>query len=361
MKKLINLLFVLLLLLGACKKDKKSDFVKDYSPTLTEAKDVVYAGDYYPFATGYNWYWSGSETTSGNMTVVYNGSKNSEPLNGTENVTGFMVVNGPITISLPSGSYAVLSTNETDNTTRYFQVSDTAVIIRAILMDGMTSPMEVKNPVFIRKPLIVGDKWQSQPSVDYNQFLSQSGMSGGNIDLTLNCLIFVLGKENITWKNATTNTLALQERAVITGKIDISESGAGGTLNINFTLDARLNLKENVGLVKQAMTLNGTMSGNISGGGENVSLSMNINLNSTVTLDNYDLTGTGLLKSHALKSTETPIQKQLSGNPLAAKQYNKVMLVLKKIQNSLIIKLFWFIVPKFVLIIESTNACSKYK
>lgn len=340
MKKLIYLLFFVLLLQSACKKDKPAaDFVTGYTPTLTETKGTVHAGDYYPFATGYSWNWSGTETTSGSETVTYNGQKQTQPLDATDNVYGYMDVNSPITITLPSGNYDVLPTSETDGLSRYFQVSDTAVVIRAILMSGMTSPIEVKNPVFLRKPLIVGDEWQSQPSVDFNQLLSQSGMSGlGSVNITIKCLIFVIGNEDITWNSATASTLALEERASVVGTINVNEEGVTGTININFTLDTRLNLKENVGLVKQAMVLKGTMGGNLAGGGESLSLSMNVTENATVTLDSYNVTASGLHRAPALKSAESVILKQSSGNAMADKQFNKVMLILKKVQNGLILK-----------------------
>ncbi len=340
MKKLIYLLFILLLLQSACKKDQKaSDFVTDYTPSLTEAKNTVYTGDYYPFATGYSWNWSGTETTSGSMTVTAEGQHQTEPLNGTEDVTGYMYVNEPETISLPSGSYTVLPTSETDGTSRYFQVSDTAVIIRAILMEGMSSPVEVTNPVFLRKPLIVGDEWQSQPTVDFNQLLSQLGMSDmGSVNMTIKCLIFVLGKENISWNGSTTSALALEERASVVGTIDVNDGGATGSININFTLDSRLDLKEDIGLVQNAMILKGTMSGTISDEGESASLSMNLSMNSTLSLDSYSLTPSGLMRTPVLKSGEPVILKKSSGNPMADKQFKKVMLILKKIQNGLILK-----------------------
>jgi hypothetical protein len=340
MKKLTYLLFALVALQTACKKDKPAaDFVTDYKPALTEAASTVYDGNYYPFATGYTWNWSGNATTSGSMSISAGGQHQTEPLDGSDNIVGYMNVNGPENISLPSGHYTVLSTSETDGTSRYFQVSDTAVIIRAIKMSSMSSPAEVKDPVFLRKPLIVGDKWQSQPSVDYNQMLGASGFSSlGTIDITTKCLIFVLGTENISW-NGSTSTMALQERASIIGKINVNESGATGTININFTLDARLNLKENVGLVKQTMVLKGTMNGSISAEGQSASLSMDMTMNTTLTLDTYNVTASGLHTAPALKSAEsTVLLKHSSGNPMADRQFNKVMLILKRIQNGIIIK-----------------------
>jgi hypothetical protein len=336
MKKINYLIFAVLFLTVACKKDK-TDFVDSYAPTLTEAAKTTYTGDFYPFATGYQWNWSGQSTTTGSMTTSYNGQSSTEAINETDPVTGYMYVNGSQSLTLPSGTYNVLSTNETDNTTRYFEVKESGVYIRAIKLSSMSSPAEVKNPVFIKKPLVVGDKWACEPSVDYNQLLNSSDMEGlGDMNITTKCELFVLGKENINWQSSSTSTMALEEVATITGKISINESGATGSVNMNFTMDARLNLKENVGLVKQTMKLKGTLSGSLSGGGESASIKMTINMDGTMTLDSYYLSGTG--KPQTLKSAASGALQKSTGNVLLDKQISKAMTAVKNIQKSLIFK-----------------------
>jgi hypothetical protein len=338
MKKQIFIYLMIFLAIGACKKDKSADFVTDYSPTLTEAANTSYSGDYYPFATGYNWYWSGSATTTGSMTVSAGGQKQTQPLDGTESVAGHMIVLAQENITLPSGTYEVLPTDETDGLTRYFQVTNTQVIIRAIKMSG-SSIVEVTNPVFLKRPLVVGDKWETQPSVDYNQLMNMSDLgSSGSVTVNTKCMIFVLGQEAITWNSTSTPTIALQERASITGSVGMT--GVSGTINFNFTLDSRINLKENVGIVKQTQKLEGTMGGTLSYEGQSVSLSMNMTMNATMTLNSYNLTSTSVVPGNSqIKSGEAYSKTNVStGNQKFDAQIAKTMQLIKKIQNSLILK-----------------------
>jgi hypothetical protein len=333
MKKLIPVLSFILLIHLACSKDdtKKKDYVTDFTPVLTETSGKSYSGDYYPFKVGNEWNWSGTATTAGKMTISSGGQSQDEPLDGTENAYGYMNIVGNESISLSSGSYDVLYTSETDGTSRYFEVTDAAILLRAIRTSDMSEIAEVKNPTFIKIPLVVGDQWETEPEVDYSQFTSISD-GIGSIDLTMKCKMFVLGNEDITWKSAQTSTVVLQERALITGKITPGQ-GMTGSININVTADIKMYLKKDVGIVKQDMTMVMSMNGTISAQGQSAKITMNANVESTMSLGSYTLDGVYSYKSANVNNTnkQLPIIKS---NMKFAKEINSAVSVVNKLKNS---------------------------
>jgi hypothetical protein len=338
MKKILPILFIMLLLQVACKKEK-SDFVTGYTPTLLEAANKSYTGNYFPFQVGFYWNWSGTETDKGSMSVKGAGYNQSGPLDDTYDVYGYMDVVDSEALTLPSNTYYVLKTNETTDDSlgntylnRYFQISDTAVVIRAILMEGMSEPMEVKNPVFLRRPLIVGDKWQTQPSADLAELTSDLGESGiSNMNLTTNCMLFVLGGENV----GSQPTVAVQERAEVSGTININDQeGTTGSITLNFTMDLKLDLGENIGIVRQTGTMQGTMSGSITSEGTTMTISLNVTANQTLMLstDEYYVTSNiGMQKAPQLKSESVPTHSPIS--KLNNKQLKAAYKVLDRIKK----------------------------
>jgi hypothetical protein len=340
MKKLLPVLSFFLLIHFGCSKDEaKKDFVNDFTPALKETSGTSYTGDYYPFKVRNNWNWNGSETLKGKTTIT---GMDPQTTDKTESAYGYMTIVDSTRISLPSGHYDVLYTDETDGTARYFQVTDSAIILRAIKNYDMSQLAEVKNPVYIRRPLVVGDVWQTEPAVDYSKFSSFTSSGIGAIDITTKCKVFVLGNENITWKGAQTNTIALEERILVTGKVSIASEESGstvtGTLNVNVTGDINLNLKEDVGIVQQDFVMDLTIKGSLTvyDGSKKQTANVNITMKvqSTMALSQYTIDGETSYKAAIIKD----IRKK---SPLAArnlkfgKQINDVVSLLDKIQKSI--------------------------
>jgi hypothetical protein len=297
----------------SCKKDKNDEsFVDGYNPTLTEKAGITYDGDYFPLNTGYNWDWQGQSTNKGTY--------EDESVNETDDVSGYMYIVQQKLIVLPSGSYTVYQTSETHGIERYFEKTASTVNLRAINnLDGSDNLIEVKNPCYIKMPLVVGDKWVAQPQID-NQLLSTIE----DIDISnlqIKCNFYVIGKENIIWKGQSTETIRIEERAEISGKAAYDDE----KINVSATIMITLNLCKNIGVIMQKEDLNVTTSGDVK---------MNMNVKSNIALTNYSLNEIPtppevpvIMKYNVEKIEELPGLK--SANPTATK-IQKLIQVLKR-------------------------------
>jgi hypothetical protein len=327
--KLSFLMFtVVVALFSSCKKDssKPASFVDDYVPQLTEATGTTYSGNYYPFNTGYSWNWSGTQTTTGSMQYSAMGQNETEPMNSTDPITGYMTVNAPMQLTLNSGTYTVYPTTETEGLSRYFQVTDTALCLRAIKSSSSSSIIEATNSVYLRKPLIVGAKWKSMPEVDLSEIFSETGYTGSSAGVELKCSLFVIGKENITWKSQNKETLVVQERAQVKGPVIIDDNGTTGTINIDVTLDMKMNLLKDVGIIYEKATIAVKMSGTITDMGYQIGLNMNATMVQDLTLDQYNVVATSLPETKSAKANNSiSYSKNAIINKYVKKILNSIM------------------------------------
>jgi hypothetical protein len=333
MKNILSILFFILLLQVACKKEN-NDFVDSFTPTLTDPVKTTYPGDYFPFQLYNFWEWSGYEYDNGSVSYSSPEGNASESIDSSKADSGYMAVKYLTSITLSTGTYNVLETKETGNINRFFQSTDTALIIRAIRLSDSGGLIEVKNPVFLRKPLVVGDKWQSQPYVDYNQLVQDMGGEITTSNINTKCLMFVIGKDNVNRKDTSRDTVVVEERAEITGFMNTDEEGMTGKINLNFTVDAMYYLLKNFGIVDQTMILQGTVNGTFSSSEGSESININITSNQTLALDSCYLNETPLIKKVPnLKPCKINPQ---TGNKLADKSLKKALTLVGRIKKMLL-------------------------
>jgi hypothetical protein len=322
MKKFVNYsilasTLVILVLLSSCTKDSDDpDYVDDYIPTLTENSGISYTGDYFPFANGNYWTWSGTATITGFVEASAMGESEKSPIDETSSAYSYMTVGSPISLILNSGTYTVFPADEPGDASRYFIKTDTSLLIKAIkYLDG--NPTEVMDPVFIREPLVVGDKWASTPSVDMNEMMNNTSMEATEVDITTKCNLFVLGKENFYWNGQNNETVKLQERAQATGTINIDMNGMTGPLNVDVKIDIILLLLKDVGIVRQYGTMEMKISGKINYMGVDVNINMEMTQDQDLVLESYDIPGASkvVLNPNTNNESVTKAQRAYSKNP----------------------------------------------
>jgi len=315
-------IFGFIILISSCSKDSSSpSYVDDYVPALNEAAGITYTGDYFPFDEGFSWNWAGTSNVSGSVKAAGYES----PISQSGAAVGFMSVNSQTSLTLPSGTYSVFPTSETGGISRYFIKTDSAILIKAI-KNPSYDPIEVTDPVYIRKPLIVGQKWYSTPSVDITKQLKQMGYSTSEADLKIKCALFVIGKENFNWNSVNKETVRLDQRAQVTGTISLDIDGVTGTLNVDVKMDMKLLLLKDIGLVNQNGTIVMKLWGPMYSQGIKVNIEMNMTMDQDLTLDTYSLTSPSkIFVTSKTKSNKIKQYSQYSDNAAINEALNNLV------------------------------------
>jgi hypothetical protein len=282
---------------GCNNDDDIFSYVDDYNAPLTEEKGKTYSGDYFPFIQVNYWKYSGHESVTGEMTMNYQGEKETESLDDSYTCTSTLAVNKPESIKLNSGTYSLYPVRETETVdyqtsyiTRYFEKSTDAVYLRAIKMD-YGNIIEVKNPVYLKIPLVVGDRWEAQPEIDMGSIMENELDISGDIELDMKCMLYVIGKEAMNWKGNNLETVRLDERAQAKGKINIEEDGIKGSMSFDIQITLYLNYLEGVGLISQKSDLSLSMTGSFSGEGEKLTIDMKMDSEGNYLLSSYYFNG----------------------------------------------------------------------
>lgn len=297
MKKFIFLVPILVLVIGitSCKKDDSPSFVDDYSPNLTEEKGTEHSGDYFPVEEGYSWYYTGNQILTGEVKYSASGQSQTEPVNKSEPVYSSVLVESLTSVTLESGTYMLYPIYDNSGESyayRYFEKQGDGVYFKAFTSES-GEIVEVKNPVFIKKPLVVGDSWETQPTVDLNSALGNSELDfvDGDIDANINCKMYVIGIENINWDGGSVSPIRLDQRAEANVSVPFNEDGTSGTINMNMKMTAILHLLENIGVIKQDTDMDMVINASISMEGQKFSINMDLNTKGILELETYDVTG----------------------------------------------------------------------
>ncbi len=297
-----NFLIILLtgiffLFISSCSKDDNIfSFVDEYDAPLTEAKGATYNGDYFPFNEVNYWKYTGHESVIGELVMDYQGEKDSESLDDSYSCTSTLTVNTPGPLNLNSGTYTLYPVRETETVDyqtsyiiRYFDKASDAIYLRAIKI-GSGNIIEVKNPVYLKIPLVVGDRWEAQPEIDMESMMEDQVDISGDINLEMKCMLYVIGKEVINWKSENVETVRLDERAQAKATINVEEDGIKGTMSFDMQIMLNLNYLEGIGLISQKSNISLTMSGSFSGEGEKITLNIDMDTDGNYTLSSYILT-----------------------------------------------------------------------
>lgn len=337
MKKL-NFLKILLtgitflVILSCSKNDDNFSFVDGYDAPLAEEKGATYHGDYFPFIEINYWKYSGYESVTGEMTMDYQGEKDTESLDDSYYGTSTLVVDSPESINLKSGTYTLYPVRETETadyettyTIRYFEKATDAIYLRAIQLD-YGNIIEVKNPVYLKIPLVVGDKWETQPEIDLENLLKDEAGVTGDMNLDMKCKIYVIGREVINWKGDDTETIRLDERAQAKAKMNVDEDGVKGSISFDLQITLYLNYLEGVGLISQKSNLSLSMEGSFSGDGEKLTLNMDMDSEGNYILSSYHFSNEKkaiLNKSIGKKNDFNSYLPNITDNPVIQKNLKK--------------------------------------
>jgi hypothetical protein len=177
--------------------------------------------------------------------------------------------------------------------------------------------VEVKNPVFLKIPLVVGDRWETQPEIDMESMMQEQIDFSGDINLDMKCMIYVIGKEDVNWKGNNVETVRLDERAQAKAKINIEEDGVKGTMSFDMQIMLNLNYLEGIGLIRQKSNLSLTMAGSFSGDGEKITINLDMDSEGNYILSSYNFNNekSASIKSEGEKSDFKNRFPVLSDNP----------------------------------------------
>ncbi|MGD0338639.1 MAG: hypothetical protein ABSB78_07595 [Bacteroidota bacterium] len=265
-----------------CKKGGESSpvsYVDGYTVDLTEGKGTTYTGDFFPIREGYTCNYSGSASIYVKMVIPGN-----NPIENTSNTpaVGMLKVLALRNIPLPSGTIPLypivdmtdMSGQVVNDTSRFFMKDTQAVYVKALRLSS-GEYMEVSNPLYIKSRLVVGDSWETAPTLDMTKLIASETGSISNVSLDARAKFFVVGKENISLPIGTRNAMRMEQANDIsmTGTI-ISE---GTTIDMNMTaqLATVYHLIADTGIVHQNTT--GPLEMKLTAEGQTVTVTININ------------------------------------------------------------------------------------
>ncbi len=341
MKKISFLVPILVLLIGitSCKKDDSPSFVDDYSPNLTEEKGTEHTGDYFPVEEGYSWYYTGNQILTGEVKYSAAGQSKTEPINESAPVYSSVLVEPLTSVTLESGTYMLYPVYDNSGESyayRYYEKNNDGVYFKAFTSE-LGEIVEVENPVFIKKPLVVGDSWEAQPTVDLNAGLGNGELDDfldGDIDATINCKMYVIGIENINWNGGSVSPIRMDQRAEANVSVPFNQDGGSGTINMNLKMTAILHLLEDIGVIKQDTDMDMVINASVSMEGQKFSMNMDLNIKGLLELETYDVTGS-VTKNSVKITDKNGLELNIDDYPEVYKKVIKQSLEISKIIKKL--------------------------
>ena len=178
-----------------------------------------------------------------------------------------------------------LSSTATD----YYQLSDTAVWIRASISASSDSIFEVNNDLFLKKPLVAGDAWKVEPDVDYAAMIQSMGSSSdikiNSSSFSVSCKKFVIGTEEVTLFGGQHDAVRVDQVVDIAITMSISDpTNASNTMAVteHLTGTDKMYLVKDTGEVMEGQEM--TMMESMKGVSDSVNISLDENVTSVGTL-----------------------------------------------------------------------------
>ncbi|MGO9480246.1 MAG: hypothetical protein ACLP05_00500 [Candidatus Kryptoniota bacterium] len=307
------------LLIAGCSNNgaNPTGYVNGYTVHLTDSAGTTYTGDFFPLYEGYTCYYSGDENVQYTATVTGEPAEVDSVVGPTDGMLGVLDTQ---LVTLPSGAFWLYPIVENSglgeyDTSVYYLKDAQAVYVKAMrASDG--SFTEMKNPVFIKSKLVVGDSWESSPQMDMAQLLEgESGISASESSLQYNssAKFFVAGHEFVDLPAiGTRNTVRLEQANQTSISGTIVSQGTSVTLNITGQFAVVYNLIADTGIAKQNLT--GTMSMTASAQGETVKINIDINESSialTSISTNSAISPAVTIRAHRQPVFKKPVQDKL--------------------------------------------------
>ena len=336
MKKISFLVLIsAAIIFSSCKKEDSPSFVDDYNVDLTEEKGTEHTGDYFPLAEGYYWRYSVEQSVTGKMVITGGGYDETEPIDETENGYSEIYAGGIQSLELTTGTYQVYPLNE-GYAYRYFEKNDDAIHFRAFT-NGNGEIVEVKNSIFLKIPIVVGDSWETEPLIDAlgMEEFDDMGFESSDAESTIKSKKYVIGKVSLSLNGEDVDPIRVDEVTEADAKMSFVEEGVSYNVELNNKMTNILYLLEDVGLVKQDLEMETKSTATINIEGQTITMKMDFNTEGEVTLDSYDLSGSAVKKS--IKVTDIfGNELKVEGNPVlenAAKKVLKIANTLKKLSS----------------------------
>lgn len=294
------------LLFSSCDKDSNpTSSANDDKPPLTESEGTIHQGNYFPLKEGNTLTHAGSMTTAMNqkMTASNGGQSMSESMDTsyTTTISETMTVGAPTQITYsgnqitvyPISTVSTMSDFDDEPTTgfTYYEETNDAIYQRAASMEE--TQVEAENVLFLKKPLVVGDSWESNPDFDISDLGDLSDlMNLGDTDLSTSMQMdtksttYVIGKETISINGASTPVIRLDQRMELT--ISANDQTFG---NISITMNGTTKhyLQEDVGIVKEIIDMTMKMTMNMEEEGSAMTIDMTLDMDGALTLSTMQL------------------------------------------------------------------------
>ena len=206
--------------------------------------------------------------------------------------------------------------------------------MRAIQLD-YGNIIEVTNPIYLKIPLVVGDRWETQPEMDMESLMKDQSDISGDINMDMKCMIYVIGKEVMNWKDDNVETVRLDKRAQAKAKLNNEEDGVKGSMSFDIQIMLNLNYLEGIGLINQKSNLSLTMTGSFTGEGEKLTLSIKMDSEGNYILSSYYFNSekSANVKSSFKKNEFNSYVPEITDNPVIQKKLEICIELIDKIQK----------------------------
>jgi len=303
MKNPIFFLLVLLILTIAVncgdKKSNPASYVDDYEPDYNEATGTSYSGNFFPVEEGDEWHYTGS--MYGYSKMKFSGTYYGQKINETEEdsldypyCVGLSRILSPITANLSDGIYTLYPEEgysdlgmeyAESEIIRYYEVTDSIVYIRAI--PGEMELLEVEDPVFVKSQLVVGDSWESNPTMNTSSFVGEDE----SIEIHAKCKLFVVGMASVSLfldgRLQQFQAMQVDEVAEFTGTMQSMDFGSTA-MDISGKILLHLFLVKDIGIIVNQQYLEMAMDGKISDSNGTININMDFWVDADLSLSSYN-------------------------------------------------------------------------
>jgi hypothetical protein len=326
-----------LLVLIACGKKATNpvSFVDGYQPQYLAAKGTTFSGEYCPLIPGSSCLAEGT----GNQFATNNISTRGQGISK-DTITRDSSLNFPISfmtfvepqqtiqvagkacsvVPLRGISYATSNgIPDTSEMTNFYEITDSAIFTRA-MSEKTTAGFDTvtfENAISLKRPLVVGDHWESSPTADLSSL--GTAVANGTKNLQEHGISFVVGPDTILVKGEKVATIRIDQ--VVEESFSMSDSGT--VLNMTVDILSVSYLEKDTGEVKAEMTMNTNMDIVSSANGVSTTSNVSVNLSTSAELVSYGLDSTALSK-RTIETTGTSLRKTRTDLSAGSRPFTKL-------------------------------------
>ena len=291
-----------------------SEFVDHYQPVLLEGAGTLCPGNYFPFAPGYRWDYSGFY----NETSTHVVGADTEFIKDEIPFSGYTGVYNPVQLSL---SYGAVTAYPIDDALqmelrRYFSSENGEVRIRATqLTDEAT--VESKNSTYLKKELHAGDSWLTDPYVGESMIAKAVNgeypdIQNIQVSMKTKSRSFVLGRIKIDVGLLSYPSLKVAQRS----EFIVTAKGSGLESHYVIREDIKWDLAEDLGMIREETTIEIHETGKVG--------SKDVNLDETdvlwIGMDQFLLHGT------PLEAAKRVAGKKTAGTPKSHSLFGRILM-----------------------------------